>query len=52
MSVTQTLVWFGVRITGVARFSRTFPLWHTADQVVGIAVLIGIGLLTAYRVGD
>jgi hypothetical protein len=47
----QTLVWSGETITGVALFSRTFPLWQTADQVVGIAALIGIGWLT-YRVGD
>jgi hypothetical protein len=41
----QALIWFGTAIIGVALFSGRFPHWQTADQVVAIVVLMGIGWL-------
>lgn len=41
----QTLGWFTVTIVGVALFSGKFLQWHFIDQIVGIAILLGIGWL-------
>jgi hypothetical protein len=42
---TQTLVWFGATIIGVAALSGELLRWHPADQAVAIVVLLGIGWL-------
>jgi len=42
---TQTVLWFGATIIGVALMSGRFVNWHTLDQIVAIAVLAGIGWL-------
>ena len=42
---TQTLIWFGVTIIGVALISRKFLVWHTIDQAVAVFVFLGIGFL-------
>lgn len=42
---TQTLLWFGVTIVGIALISGKFFHWQKLDQVVAVAVLIGIGWL-------
>lgn len=41
----QTLIWFSITILGVAILSRNFFRWQTVDQIVGIAVLVGVGWL-------
>jgi hypothetical protein len=41
----QALIWFGTAMVGVALFSGRFSHWQTADQVVAIFVLMGIGWL-------
>ena len=47
---TQTLLWFGATIVGVAVLSGRFVGWHAIDQAVAIAVLAGIGWLL-FRTG-
>lgn len=42
---TQTLIWFGITMVGVAWISGTFLRWQTIDQLVAGAVLLGIGWL-------
>lgn len=42
---TQTLVWFGATIIGVAALSGQLLHWHPADQGVALVVLLGIGWL-------
>lgn len=44
---TTTLLWFGATIIGVALLSGRFLGWHLAEQVVAVAVLLGIGWLMA-----
>lgn len=46
----QTLFWFGITLVGVAVLSGQFVRWHPVDQVVGVAVLAGIGWLL-FRAG-
>lgn len=41
----QTLAWFSITILGVAIISRNFFHWQTIDQIVGVAVLAGVGWL-------
>jgi hypothetical protein len=41
----QTLIWFSITILGVALISRSFFRWQTIDQIVGVAVLAGVGWL-------
>ena len=48
---TQTLIWFGVTILGVAFASGKFLRWQTIDQIVAVVVLLGIGWLL-FRTGD
>jgi hypothetical protein len=47
---TQTLVWFGVTIVGVAIISGKFLQWQTIDQIIAVAVLLGIAWLL-FRAG-
>jgi len=47
---TQTLIWFGVTIIGVALISRKFWEWQTLDQVIAVLVAIGVCWLF-YRTG-
>lgn len=47
---TQTLVWFGVTICGVAALSGQLWRWQMSDQLVAGCVVLGIGWLTC-RVG-
>lgn len=47
---TQTLIWFGVTIIGVALISRKFFVWQTIDQIIAIFVFLGIGWLL-FRTG-
>jgi hypothetical protein len=47
---TQTLIWFGTTIVGVALLSGRFFLWQTIDQLVAVVVLLGIGWLL-FRAG-
>jgi hypothetical protein len=42
---TQTLLWFAVTLIGVAFISGKFLRWQTIDQIVAVAVLLGIGWL-------
>lgn len=42
---TQTVLWFGATIVGVALMSGRFAGWHIADQLVAVGVLLGIGWL-------
>lgn len=42
---TQTMVWFGATIIGVAALSGQLFRWHPADQLVALAVMAGIGWL-------
>ena len=42
---TQTILWFGVTIIGVALISRKFFAWQTIDQVVAMLVFFGMGWL-------
>lgn len=43
---TQTLVWFGVTICGVAALSGQLWRWQMSDQLVAGCVVLGIGWLT------
>jgi hypothetical protein len=47
---TQTLVWFGVTMIGVAVVSGRFVRWQALDQLVALCVLLGIAWLL-YRTG-
>lgn len=47
----QTLIWFGVMLLGVALISGAFFRWHWTDQVIGVAVLLGIVWLSI-RTGE
>jgi hypothetical protein len=42
---TQTLIWFGVTIIGVALLNRQFFVWQRIDQVVAVFVFLGISWL-------
>ena len=42
---TQTLIWFGTTIAGVALISGKFLRLQTPDQIVAGVVLLGIGWL-------
>jgi len=42
---TQTILWFGITLLGVAIFSGKFFRWSRTDQIVAVAVLAGIGWL-------
>ena len=42
---TQSLVWFGVTIVGVAAVGGRCLRWQPAEQVVAVGVLLGIGWL-------
>jgi hypothetical protein len=42
---SQTLFWFGTTIIGVALMSGQLMRWNAADQIVAVAVLIGIAWL-------
>jgi len=41
----QTIGWFTVTIIGVALISSKFLQWRSMDQMVGIAVLLGVAWL-------
>ena len=47
---TQTLIWFGVTIIGVALISRKYFVWQTIDQVIALFVFLGISWLL-FRTG-
>jgi hypothetical protein len=47
---TQTVVWFGVTIAGVAFASGRFLQWQTIDQIIAVIVLLGIAWLL-FRAG-
>lgn len=47
----QTLIWFGVMVVGVALISGAFFRWQVTDQMIGVAVLIGIVWLSI-RTGE
>src|SRR5262249_48054717 len=38
---TQTLIWFGTTIMGVAFISGKFLQWHALDQIIAVVVLLG-----------
>jgi hypothetical protein len=42
---TQTLIWFGITIIGVAFISGKFPRWQTVDQLIAVLVFLGIAWL-------
>jgi hypothetical protein len=46
----QTLIWFGITIVGVAFISGKFLQWQTIDQIIAVAVLLGIAWLL-FRTG-
>ena len=48
---TQTLVWFGATIIGVAVLSGELLRWHATEQLVAVAVLAGIGWLLIRTAG-
>lgn len=39
----QSLLWFGITLIGVAIVSRDFLGWNLREQIIGVAVLIGLG---------
>jgi hypothetical protein len=47
---TQTLIWFGATIAGVAFISGQFLRWQAIDQAVAVVVLLGVAWLL-FRVG-
>jgi hypothetical protein len=47
---TQTLIWFGMTIVGVAFISGKFLQWQTIDQIIAVVVLLGIAWLL-FRTG-
>ena len=42
---TQTILWFGITLMGVAVLSGRFFRWPAIDQIVAVLVLAGIGWL-------
>lgn len=47
----QTLLWFFVTIVGVAIASGQFVRWELTNQIIGVVILIGLGLLI-FRTGS
>ena len=47
---TQTLIWFGTTILGVAVISGKFLRCQAIDQVIAVGVLLGLGWLL-FRTG-
>ncbi len=47
----QTVGWFTITIIGVAMFSGKFLHWQIVDQMVGMAVLLGVVWLLARSAG-
>ena len=47
---TQTLIWFGSTMVGVALISGQFLRWQAIDQIVAVVVLLGIAWLL-FRAG-
>jgi hypothetical protein len=47
---TQTLIWFGATMVGVALISGQFLRWQAIDQIVAVVVLLGVAWLL-FRVG-
>lgn len=47
----QTIGWFTATIIGVAIFSGKFFHWQIVNQIVGIAVLLGVVWLLVRQVG-
>ncbi len=41
----QTLLWFSVTLVGVAVMSGAFWSWRRVDQLVAVAVLVGVAWL-------
>ena len=41
----QTVSWFAVTLLSVAIVSGRFAAWRTVDQLVGVAVLVGVAWL-------
>jgi hypothetical protein len=48
---TQTLLWFGITIVGVAAISGKFFRWQTLDQFIAVVVLLGLGWLLYHTGG-
>jgi len=48
----QTVGWFTTTIIGVAMFSGKFLHWQIVDQMVGMAVLLGVVWLLARSAGE
>ena len=46
-----TFIWFSVTIVGVAIASGQFAHWGLANQIIGVLVLVGLGLLI-FRTGS
>ncbi len=44
---TQSILWFGITMIGVAAASGRFFVWRALEQTVAIAVLVGIGWLVS-----
>lgn len=47
----QSILWFAVVIIGVAVASGKFFAWQRLDQVIGVAVLVGMAWLL-FRTGE
>ncbi len=47
----QTIGWFTATIIGVAIFSGKFFHWQIVNQIVGIAVLLGVVWLLVRQIG-
>ena len=47
----QTVGWFAATIIGMAIFSGKFLHWQIVDQIVGIAVLLGLAWLLVRLAG-
>lgn len=41
----QTLLWFAVTMVGVAALSGKFAQWQRLDQLLGVALMAGVGWL-------
>lgn len=41
----QTLLWFAVTMVGVAALSGKFAQWQRLDQLMGVALMAGVGWL-------
>ena len=48
---SQTLIWFGVTMIGIALMNREFFAWQKIDQVVAVFVFLGITWLLFRMVG-